>query len=89
MSGRGAIRLGDRHSGGGSMIEASGFPVNGIVQCLLGDKALCPTHLGTYVLVSGGDGSAIHNGRPMAFEPATLACGCSVVSSCTVQYAKA
>ena len=89
MSGRGAIRLGDNHSGGGSMIEASGIPVNGIAQCLLGDKASCPTHLGSYALVSGGDGSAIHNGRPMVFEPATLACGCSVSSSCTGQYTKA
>ncbi|BAQ81808.1 PAAR domain-containing protein [Pseudomonas sp. St29] len=89
MSARGAIRLGDNHSGGGSMIEASGIPVNGIAQCLLGDKASCPTHLGSYALVSGGDGSAIHNGRPMVFEPATLACGCSVSSSCTGQYAKA
>ncbi|RBL66629.1 PAAR domain-containing protein [Pseudomonas sp. MWU13-2625] len=89
MSGQGAIRLGDHHAGGGRMIEASGFPVNGIAQCLLGVKAICATHQGTYALVSGGDGTAIHNGRPMAFEPATLACGCSVMSSCTVQYAKA
>lgn len=89
MSGRGAIRLGDQHSGGGSMVEANGFPVNGILQCLLGDKATCPTHKGNFPLVSGGDRTAIHNGRPMVFEPAQLACGCSVTSSCTAKYAKA
>ena len=71
------------------MIEASGFPVNGILQCLLGDKAFCPAHKGNFPLVSGGDGTAIHDGRPMVFEPAQLACGCSVTSSCTAQYAKA
>lgn len=62
MSGRGAIRLGDSHSGGGTMIEASGFPVDGIPQCLLGDKAQCPKCKGTYPLVSGGDGTTIQNG---------------------------
>ncbi|RJL26760.1 PAAR domain-containing protein [Pectobacterium polaris] len=86
MSGRGAIRLGDAHSGGGKMIEASGFPVNGVPQCLLGDNAVCPTHKGTFPLVSGGDGSAVHNGRPMIFEPGKLACGCSVSSSCAGNY---
>lgn len=86
MSGDGAIRLGDAHSGGGKMMEASGFPVNGIAQCLLGDNAICPKHKGIFPLVSGGDGSAIHNGTPMVFEPATLACGCSVSSSCSGRY---
>ncbi|WP_081478085.1 PAAR domain-containing protein [Achromobacter arsenitoxydans] len=85
----GAIRQGDKHSGGGSMIEASGFPVNGRPQCLLGDHANCPTHKGTFRLVSGGDASALHNGRAMVFEPARLACGCEVFSSCAGQFRKA
>ncbi|WP_423762280.1 PAAR domain-containing protein [Burkholderia sp. NLJ2] len=86
---KGAIRLGDQHSGGGSMIEASGFPVNGRPQCLLGDKAVCQTHNGTFPLVSGGNESVVHNGRPMVFEPARLACGCLVTSTCTGKYARA
>lgn len=89
MPRKGAIRLGDPHTGGGSMIEASGFPVNGKPQCLLGDKAQCPTHLGTFPLVSSGDSSATFNGHPMAFEPAQLACGCEVSSTCTRAFAKA
>jgi len=76
MSRHGAIRLGDQHSGGGTMKEASGFPVNGRPQCLLGDHADCPTHRGLYPLVSGGDSLATQNGRPLVFEPAQLACGC-------------
>lgn len=84
----GAIRLGDRHSGGGTMIEATGFPVDGVPQCLMGDKAECPTHNGTFPLVSGGDQFALFDGRPLVFEPAQLACGCYVMSSCTGRYAK-
>ncbi|MHC9238690.1 PAAR domain-containing protein [Pseudomonas aeruginosa] len=79
---RGAIRLGDGHSGGGRMIEASGMLVNGRRQCLLGDKAECLLHAGIFPLVSGGEGSAQHDRRPMVFEPAHLACGCQVFSSC-------
>lgn len=86
MSVKGAIRLGDSHSGGGVMIEASGIPVNGIAQCLLGDKADCPRHKGTFPLVSDGESGAIHNGRPMVFEPAKLSCGCSVSSTCAGSY---
>lgn len=85
----GAIRLGDNHTGGGTMIEASGFPVNSKPQCLLGDHAQCTTHKGKFPLVSGGDGSAIQNGRSMIFEPAQLACGCAVHSSCAGQYDRA
>lgn len=82
----GAIRLGDSHSGGGTMIEASGFPVDGRPQCLLGDHAQCPAHKGKFPLISGGDGAAVMNGRPLVFEPAQLACGCAVYSSCAGQY---
>jgi len=70
------------------MEEACGFPVDGIPQCLLGDKAYCPTHKGSFPLVSGGDESALFNGRPLVFESAQLACGCHVISSCAATYAK-
>ncbi|WP_176081226.1 PAAR domain-containing protein [Paraburkholderia tropica] len=84
----GAIRWGDKHSGGGAMVQASGLPVNDIRQCVLGDLAVCPTHEGTFPLVSGGEGSAVFNGKPLIFEPARLACGCSVFSSCTAGYSR-
>lgn len=60
------------------MIEGSGFAVDGKAQCLEGDHAWCPTHKGRFPLVSGGDGFAMQDGRPLIFEPAQLACGCSV-----------
>jgi uncharacterized Zn-binding protein involved in type VI secretion len=84
----GAIRWGDKHSGGGTMVQASGLPVNDIKQCLLGDMAVCPMHEGMFPLISGGGGSAVFNGKPLIFEPAKLACGCSVFSSCAGSYVR-
>lgn len=82
----GAIRLGDSHTGGGVMVEASGLQVNGTPQCVLGDHGLCLSHKGRFPLVSGGDGAAVHNDLALAFEPAQLACGCHARSSCAGQY---
>jgi len=70
------------------MIEASGLTVNDKPQCLLGDKAICPKHNGTFALVSGGNSAALYNGRPMVFGPAQLACDCRVASSCPEQYSR-
>ncbi|MFV3405161.1 PAAR domain-containing protein [Pseudomonas sp. NY15463] len=89
MPGHGAIRLGDTHSGGGRMIEANGVMIDGQAQCVLGDNAQCPLHVGIYPLVSGGDGSVLFEGQPLIFEPAELACGCQVFSTCTRGHAKA
>ena len=88
MSRQGAIRKGDPHSGGGRMGEGSGVLVNGRQQCVLGDRAPCALHGGTFALVSGGDGSALFNGISLVFEPAELACGCKVSSTCSEPYAK-
>lgn len=83
MTRYGGIRLGDSHTGGGTMLEASGFPVNGINLCLIGDHGFCPTHNGSFPLVSTGNpfGFSV-NGRQAVYEPAKLACGCSAISSC-------
>jgi|GEM_PF-1005141 len=83
MTRYGGIRLGDAHTGGGTMVEANGFPVNGINLCVIGDKAYCPTHNGSFPLVSTGNpfGFTLNN-RQVVYEPAKLACGCSVISSC-------
>lgn len=83
MTRYGGIRLGDSHTGGGTMLEASGFPVNGINLCVIGDRGYCPTHNGTFPLVSTGNPFGFTlNGRRAAYEPAKVACGCSVISSC-------
>lgn len=83
MTRYGGIRLGDSHTGGGTMLEASGFPVDGINLCVIGDRGYCPTHNGSFPLVSTGNPFGFTlNGRPAVYEPAKLACGCSVISSC-------
>lgn len=89
MPRRGAIRKGDPHSGGGRMSEGSGVLISEQHQCTLGDRATCPLHGGTFALISGGDGSVLFNGTPLVFEPAELACGCKVSSTCSGAYAKA
>lgn len=88
MTRLGAIRLGDSHTGGGQMIEASGVPIDGIAQCVLGDQADCATHGGKFALVSTGDSGALFNGTPLVFEPARLECGCQVSSTCVGRYAR-
>ncbi len=89
MPRQGAIRLGDEHSGGGKMIEASGVVIDGVAQCVLGDRAQCPLHVGIYPLVSGASNSVLFAGKPLIFEPAELACGCQVFSTCAAGHAKA
>lgn len=83
MTRYGGIRLGDSHTGGGNMVEASGFPVNGINLCVIGDMGYCPTHGVSFPLVSTGNPFGFTlNGRQVVYEPAKLACGCSAISSC-------
>lgn len=88
MTRYGGIRLGDSHTGGGVMVEASGFPVGGKNQCRIGDQAFCPTHNGSFPLVSGGNADFMVMGRMAVFEPAKLACGCTVISSCREFFAR-
>jgi hypothetical protein len=70
------------------MLEASGLPVKGKRLCLIGDRGFCQTHNGAFALVGGGDPNYIFNGRMAVFEPATLACGCTVISSCRDFFAR-
>ena len=88
MTRYGAIRLGDSHTGVGVMLEASGFPLTDKKHCLLGDRAFCPTHGGSFALVSGGNPDFMVVGRMAAIEPAKLACGCTVISTCREYFAK-
>ena len=75
MTRYGAIRQGDSHTGGGVMLEASGFPIIDKNHCLMGDRAFCPTHGGSFPLVSGGAPDFMVMGRMAVYEPAKLACG--------------
>ena len=68
------IRLGDKTSHGGAVIEASPHSdIEGIGIARMGDKASCPVH-GTGPIVSG-DSTLIIDGKPAARHGDKTACG--------------
>jgi hypothetical protein len=70
------------------MLEASGFPIIDKNHCLMGDRAFCPTHGGSFPLVSGGAPDFMVMGRMAVYEPAKLACGCTVIFTCREVFAR-
>lgn len=77
----GFIRLGDPIAGGGKVIQASGFPSDGIPIALERDKGFCAVHGGEFEIL-GGNPLFIVNGRRSATEQLSkLACGCAMVST--------
>ncbi|MNV38420.1 PAAR motif protein [compost metagenome] len=73
--------LGDRTTGGGSIITAAPqTDINGVKVARLNDKATCPRHKGIFPIVSGCDATIIIDGQPVALDGARLACGCSVIA---------
>ena len=79
----GAIRLGDKTSGGGYVTIASGtnFIIDGIPLALVGDKASCPTHGGVQTFVEGCQGNTT-DGKGWVIEGCRLSCGSIALSSC-------
>lgn len=73
--------LGDRTTGGGSIITAAPqTDINGVKIARLHDKATCPRHKGIFSIVSGCDATIIIDGQPVALDGARLSCGCSVIA---------
>ncbi|MEH6434576.1 PAAR domain-containing protein [Massilia sp. DD77] len=73
------IRLGDKTSHGGTVIEASNVSDSGgIGIARMGDKATCPVH-GTGAIVSG-DMSLIIDGKPAARHGDVTECGASLIA---------
>lgn len=73
------IRLGDKTSHGGTVIEASAHSdTGGIGIARVGDKATCPIH-GSNPIVSG-DASLIVDGKPAARHGDKTACGAVLIA---------
>lgn len=73
------IRLGDKTSHGGVVIEASSqSTVGGVGIARMGDKTVCPTH-GSAPIVSG-DSSLIVDGKPAARAGDKTACGATLIA---------
>ena len=76
------IRLGDKTSHGGSVIEASGQTDSGNIKVArVGDKVSCPIRgHGTCPIVSG-DFALIVDGKAVAREGDKTSCGAVLISS--------
>jgi len=73
------IRLGDKTSHGGVVIQASSqSTVGGVGIARMGDKTVCPTH-GSAPIISG-DSSLIIDGKPAARAGDKTACGASLIA---------
>ncbi|MEL1266388.1 PAAR domain-containing protein [Pseudoxanthomonas putridarboris] len=83
---RGYIRLGDPTTGGGIVVSAGGYPVNGKPLALVSDEATCPKHKGSFK-IQDGDPERTHEGRSMAWQGSRLACGCQLISTCADYFA--
>ncbi|WP_020654352.1 PAAR domain-containing protein [Massilia niastensis] len=73
------IRLGDKTSHGGVVIEASpNSDSGGIGIARLGDKATCPIH-GPAPIISG-DATLVVDGKPAARHGDKTACGATLIA---------
>lgn len=78
---RNAIVVGDRHSGGGSVVSGSSFAdIHGKPIARVKDMAVCVKHKGPFAIVTG-DPTLIVDGQPIARHGDYLACGCRLLSS--------
>lgn len=74
------IVLGDKHSGGGSVINGSPHTdIDGKPIARVGDKAVCPRHKGIFPIITG-DNTLIIDGQAVARHGDKFACGCSLIS---------
>lgn len=83
MSGKPFIRVGDKTSHGGVVVQGTGeSDVDGVAIARVGDKVTCPQkgHGGTTVIATG-DPTCIVDGRPAARHGDKTACGAVLISS--------
>lgn len=83
MSGKPFIRVGDKTSHGGVVVQGSAeSDVDGIPIARIGDKVTCPQkgHGGTTVIATG-DPTCVVDGQPAARHGDKTACGAVLISS--------
>ncbi|QRD62776.1 PAAR domain-containing protein (plasmid) [Xanthomonas citri pv. citri] len=74
------IVVGDKHSGGGSVVSGSpDTDIDGKAVARVGDKATCTKCKGVFPIVSG-DPTLVIDGKPVARHGDKLACGCTLIS---------
>ena len=72
------IRLGDKTSHGGTVLEASQFSdIDGVGIARMGDKASCPIHGDS--TIASGDMTFIVDGKPAARQGDKTGCGADLI----------
>jgi uncharacterized Zn-binding protein involved in type VI secretion len=76
------IRLGDKTSHDGTVVEASPFSdAGGKGIARVGDKVSCPRH--NNVTIATGDPTMLVDGRPVARHGDKTSCGATLIATCT------
>lgn len=73
------IRLGDKTSHGGTVVEASTqSDIAGVGIARMGDKTVCPTHGSSPIIT--GDSTMIVDGKPAARDGDKTGCGATLIA---------
>lgn len=79
---RGIIRIGDKTSGGGSVLSGSNtMRFAGIGVARQGDPVQCPLPGHWRSVIAEGHPTFKDNGLPVAFNGHLCTCGCALISS--------
>lgn len=77
----GVVRLGDPHSHGGQVVQASGKNIAaGLGVARLGDAVVCYVH-GSVNIAGGCSGTVATDGLPTAKDGCVTSCGATVYST--------
>ena len=79
---KGIVRVGDRTSGGGTVLAgSSSMRFGGLYVAREGDPVSCPVPGHGRTVIAEGHSSFRDNGVPVAFDGHRCACGCVLISS--------
>ncbi|MFZ4833274.1 PAAR domain-containing protein [Rouxiella sp. Mn2063] len=79
---KGIIRIGDMHTGGGSVLSgSSNMKFGGIGVARQGDPVSCPIPGHGLTVIAQGHPTFKDHGIPVAFNGHLCACGCVLITS--------
>jgi len=79
---RGIIRVGDKTTGGGTVLSGSStMQFGGIAVARQGDPVQCPLPGHGRTVIAEGNAKFCDAGLPVAFNGHVCACGCALISS--------
>lgn len=79
---KGVIRIGDKSTGGGTVLSGSSkMKFGGVGAARLGDPVSCSVEGHGQTVIAEGHPTFKDNGVPVAFHGHRCACGCTLISS--------